>query len=261
MFHAMASRSRPPVAAVVVAAGCLLFALSLAGCPGKKPKGPLCEGDEDCEDGMVCINKECKPCTEDAQCDGGTCNAGKCEAAAGCKSDTDCTDGKVCKSGAWVACTSNAECGPGGTCNGGVCSRPKKCTQDEECEDDEDCINGVCLNPGAPITDASISCSLTTVYFAFDDANIAAPERENLQTNATCIEKNPERSVYLVGHTDSSGTDEYNIALSERRAQSVADFLARLGVDPAKISVVPKGETELTGLGDDKDRRVEFQWR
>jgi outer membrane protein OmpA-like peptidoglycan-associated protein len=64
-----------------------------------------------------------------------------------------------------------------------------------------------------------------------------------------------------MGHTDASGTDEYNIALSERRAQTVADYLARLGVDPAKLQVVPKGETDPSGQGDDKDRRVEFQWR
>ena len=67
--------------------------------------------------------------------------------------------------------------------------------------------------------------------------------------------------MFLFGHTDTSGTEEYNIALSERRAQSVADYLSRLGSDPAKMQVVPKGETEPTGLGDDKDRRVEFNWR
>ena len=75
------------------------------------------------------------------------------------------------------------------------------------------------------------------------------------------IEKTPGKNVYVMGHTDPSGTDEYNIALSERRAQTVADYLARLGIDPARLQVVPKGETEPTGLGDDKDRRVEFQWR
>ena len=74
------------------------------------------------------------------------------------------------------------------------------------------------------------------------------------------IEATKAKSVYLVGHTDTSGTEEYNIALSERRAQSVADYLSRLGTDPARMQVVPKGETEPTGLGDDKDRRVEFQW-
>ena len=75
-----------------------------------------------------------------------------------------------------------------------------------------------------------------------------------------CIDKNKAKNVFVIGHTDTSGTEEYNIALSERRAQTVADYLARLGTDPARMQVVPKGETEPTGLGDDKDRRVEFQW-
>ena len=70
-----------------------------------------------------------------------------------------------------------------------------------------------------------------------------------------------ESSVFVFGHTDTSGTEEYNIALSERRAQSAADYLSRLGADPAKMQVVPKGETEPSGLGDDKDRRVELKWR
>ncbi|KAB2895986.1 MAG: OmpA family protein, partial [Kofleriaceae bacterium] len=75
------------------------------------------------------------------------------------------------------------------------------------------------------------------------------------------IEKTAAKTVMLIGHTDQTGTDEYNIALSERRAQTVADYLARLGTDPARLHVVPKGESELTGNGDDKDRRVEFQWK
>ena len=105
-----------------------------------------------------------------------------------------------------------------------------------------------------------VTCTLATVYFAFDDSTVQASERDRLTANVACIEKTKGKNVYLIGHTDTSGTEEYNIALSERRAQAVADFMARLGSDPARLQVVPKGETEPTGLGDDKDRRVEFQW-
>ena len=41
----------------------------------------------------------------------------------------------------------------------------------------------------------------------------------------------------------------------------IADYMARLGTDPARMQVVPKGETEPTGLGDDKDRRCDFAWK
>jgi peptidoglycan-associated lipoprotein len=261
MFLGMASSVASRVAAVCVAAGALAFALALAGCPTKKPKGPACDGDEDCKDGLVCIDKECKACTSDDQCHGGKCKAGACEAAGACKLDSDCPAGESCIDGTCKACASDAECGPGGKCQAGTCKRPKKCSRDEDCEDDEDCIDGVCQNPGAPLGDGAASCTLNTVYFAHDDSGIQPAARDPLDKNATCIEKNGARNIYLVGHTDASGTDEYNIALSERRAQSVADYVARLGVDPARLQVVPKGETEPTGLGDDKDRRVEFQWR
>ena len=76
-----------------------------------------------------------------------------------------------------------------------------------------------------------------------------------------CIEKTTGKQVYVVGHTDASGTGEAYIALSERRAQTVADYLARLGTDPARLQIVPKGESEPSGMGEEKDRRVEFQWR
>jgi len=102
---------------------------------------------------------------------------------------------------------------------------------------------------------------LATVYFGFDSSNIEASERERLDANNRCITSAKGKPLFLIGHTDSSGTEEYNIALSERRAQAVADYIARLGTDPARLQVVPKGETEPSGLGDDKDRRVEFQWR
>jgi peptidoglycan-associated lipoprotein len=138
------------------------------------------------------------------------------------------------------------------------CQRPTACKVDEDCADDEDCVDGYCQKPWAGGGDA---CSLATVYFGYDDSSIAPSERDRLDANSACISKTPQKSVYVMGHTDGSGTDEYNIALSERRAQTVADYLARLGVDPAKLQVVPKGETEPTGQGDEKDRRVEFQWR
>ncbi len=130
----------------------------------------------------------------------------------------------------------------------------------EECADDEDCVSGFCRKAGA--TDpVNTTCTLATVYFGFDDSAIQTSERERLDQNAQCIEKTKGKNVYLIGHTDTSGTEEYNIALSERRAQSVADYMARLGTDPARMQVVPKGETEPTGLGDDKDRRCDFQWK
>lgn len=246
----------------LVAALALLlgFALVTVGC-GDKPKGPGCKADKDCKNGEKCAENKCVACTEDAHCaKGERCSAGACVVAPECTKDDQCPAGKVCQAGKCKACASDGECGPGGTCEAGACKRANKCSKDEDCADDEDCIDGYCRGAGGTSSNAG-GCPLATVYFGFDDSSIQASERDRLDGNAQCIEKTKDKQVFLSGHTDTSGTEEYNIALSERRAQSVADYMSRLGTDPARIQVVPKGETETTGMGDDKDRRVEFQWR
>lgn len=228
------------------------------------PKKPGCKGDKDCKNGQVCSENKCVECKTDAQCkDGKKCKANACVAEPECVRDDQCTEGKVCQAGKCKPCASDSECGPGGSCAAGACKRANKCTPETvgtDCADDEDCVNGFCKKAGtAP--PPGVTCDLATIYFGFDDSSIQASERERLDANNQCLDKNKTKSVMLFGHTDSSGTEEYNIALSERRAQSVADYLARLGTDPARLQVVPKGETESTGLGDDKDRRCNFQWK
>lgn len=238
------------------------LSIGLAISCGGSSKKPGCEADKDCTGGLVCAAHKCVACTTDAQCEAGQrCEANACVAKPRCTSDAECTNGQICQAGACKPCATDDECGPGGSCSAGACQPGKKCGKDEDCADDEDCVAGVCKRAGAAEVPADVPCTLATVYFRFDDASIQASERDRLQANASCIEKVSNHNVYLFGHTDSSGTDEYNIALSERRAQTVADYLSRLGVDPARLQVVPKGETEPSGLGDDRDRRCELQWQ
>lgn len=256
----MTRASLRPVGAVLALA--LAVALgALAGCGDKTKKPGSCNADKDCKAGQVCSENKCVECAADSQCPTGQkCSANACVAAAECTKDDQCPAGKVCQAGKCKACASDSECGAGGSCEAGACKRANKCTKDEDCADDEDCINGFCKKASAAGT-PDATCTLATVYFGYDQAAILPSERDRLDANSQCIEKTKGKQVYLVGHTDTSGTEEYNIALSERRAQTVADYLARLGADPARLHVVPKGETEPTGLGDDKDRRCEFQWR
>jgi peptidoglycan-associated lipoprotein len=245
--------------AILVAAIALVFGLAAPGC-GDSSKKPGCKSDKDCKTKLVCAANACVECTDSSQCPSGRrCNANACVAAPECERDDQCQDGKVCQAGKCKACVADSEC-PSGTCRGGRCAPAKKCSKDDECADDEDCVNGVCRKAGAAASSGDATCTLATVYFAFDDSNVQPSERDRLAGNVACVEKTKGKSVLLIGHTDTSGTEEYNIALSERRAQAVADYMARLGSDPARLQVVPKGETEPTGLGDDKDRRVEFQW-
>lgn len=258
----MSRSRRHPVEVILLAVLAAALGLALAGCGDETKKPGSCKADQDCQAGQVCFENKCVECASDTQCPKGQrCSANACVAAPECTKDDQCTGGKVCQAGKCKACATDDECGTGGTCEAGACKRANKCAKDEDCADDEDCVNGFCKRPGAGGTPADVNCTLATVYFGFDEATIQESERDRLDKNASCIEQTKTRQVFVLGHTDTSGTEEYNIALSERRAQSVADFLARLGVDPARMQVVPKGETEPTGLGDDKDRRCEFQWR
>jgi peptidoglycan-associated lipoprotein len=248
------------VAAIVVVLGVVLGAGVVAPGCGDSSKTPICKADKDCKAGQSCAAGKCVGCVDDSQCGPGKrCSANACIAAPECLNDKQCPAGEVCQAGKCKACAADSECGPGASCQAGACVAAKACTKDDQCADDEDCVNGFCRKAGsAGAGDAP--CTLSTVYFAFDDSTVQASERDRLAANVACIEQVKGKGVYLFGHTDTSGTDEYNIALSERRAQAVADYMSRLGTDPARMQVVPKGETSPTGLGDDKDRRVEFQW-
>lgn len=100
-----------------------------------------------------------------------------------------------------------------------------------------------------------------TIYFAFDNSTIAGDYEEMLAAHASYLSKNPALRVTIEGHADERGTPEYNIALGERRAQAVANYLQALGVQADQISIVSYGEEKplLLGQSDDvyaKNRRA-----
>ncbi|MFC0117132.1 peptidoglycan-associated lipoprotein Pal [Pseudoalteromonas xiamenensis] len=80
------------------------------------------------------------------------------------------------------------------------------------------------------------------IYFDFDKSTIQSQFTELLQAHADFLVKNPSVKVLIEGHADERGTPEYNIALGESRAKSVAKYLQSLGVSDSQISVVSYGE-------------------
>ena len=239
--------------------------LALAGCPGK-PKYPACDGDKDCTAGEKCVLKKCQQCALDADCgEGKQCVKGACETLPGwCSADGDCADGQVCKAHACVACAADLECGEGGRCRTGKCLRKGQCDTDEDCAEDEDCINRVCVKGGQSVTPGNQlpTCNLDPVFFGFDMYTLADESKATLAKDAECLSTTP-RPVSVLGYTDPRGTVEYNIGLSDDRAQSVATYLGRLGIDPSRLHKVPKGSTEARGTdeaGWTHDRRVELTW-
>lgn len=105
--------------------------------------------------------------------------------------------------------------------------------------------------------------TLERVYFPFDSAQLTAEARATLQRNADWLKANPEQSVTLEGHCDERGTNEYNFALGQRRAQSVYQYLLGLGVSKGRLSTVTYGEEQpLVDASNEsawaQNRRVEF---
>lgn len=91
-------------------------------------------------------------------------------------------------------------------------------------------------------------CTFATVYFAFDSSALDSAARTSIQEAAECYRgQDPNVGLLLVGATDPRGTEEYNLALGERRAASVRNYLVSLGMSQGKISVQSVGEERATG--------------
>lgn len=91
-----------------------------------------------------------------------------------------------------------------------------------------------------------------TVYFAFDEYGLTSDDRVILERQAALLMRSPSLGVRIEGHTDERGTREYNLALGDRRSNSVKDYLAALGVDPSRIAVVSYGEERPAVPGSDE---------
>lgn len=241
----------------------ILLALAV-GCPKRAPKAGTCASEKDCRAGEKCVNQRCVQCAAAADCPPGhQCQEGGCRPIEGwCSADGDCPGGQVCKSNQCTACQTELECGEGGKCIDGACLRKGQCRSNDDCPEAEDCVRGVCTRSDGPTAGALPACTLAPVYFGYDLAIINEEAKPTLQANAECLSTTP-RSVAVIGLTDPRGTDEYNIALSDQRARVVSDYIIRLGIDSARLRVVPKGESEAVGESEAswaKDRRTEFTW-
>lgn len=102
------------------------------------------------------------------------------------------------------------------------------------------------------------------VYFDFDSSELKSDARELLQEKAAILEDNPALKVIIEGHCDERGTQEYNLALGERRARAAYEFLILLGIDAQRLQIVSYGEERPAAEGDNeaawaKNRRCEFK--
>ena len=80
------------------------------------------------------------------------------------------------------------------------------------------------------------------VYFEYDDISLSEETRDRLARNADLLKSSPQFMVTIEGHADERGTNEYNLALGERRANAVRDYLGSLGVDGGRLRIITYGE-------------------
>lgn len=87
------------------------------------------------------------------------------------------------------------------------------------------------------------------VFFGYDRSELTAEARATLDKQAAWLKKYPRKSVTVEGHADERGTREYNLALGERRANAVKNYLAAAGVPKASLHVISYGKERPQVLG------------
>jgi peptidoglycan-associated lipoprotein len=106
--------------------------------------------------------------------------------------------------------------------------------------------------------------NLRTVFFAYDSFDLTSSSQTTLQENARWLKAYPDLAIVIEGHCDERGTIEYNLALGEKRANTVRDYLTTLGVNRSRIRVVTYGEERPIAEGHQesawsRNRRAEFK--
>lgn len=231
----------------------LFIAFSLifvTGCPDKKVKTPQCKTDKDCKKGH-CLNGQCTECALDEHCgENEVCKEGKCadKEAKSCQTQSDCGDGQACKDGKCIKA---------------------ECKTDEDCEEPKECQAGICVGPEdlkaqVGSTCAEV-CTIDGIPFGYDMHTLLEESQNYLRkTVLACLEKAPKQCLLrIVGRTDNRGTNEYNLALGDRRARQIRKYLVRLGGEKNRMVVMPIGELEASATSDpgfSEDRKARFEW-
>ncbi len=105
---------------------------------------------------------------------------------------------------------------------------------------------GLACQKKGPVSSGDVEVedlNLAMVHFDFDKYDIKPKYQDVLQGHAQFLNTNPQVNVVIEGNTDEWGTDEYNLALGERRAVAAKNFLVNLGISTDRISTISYGES------------------
>lgn len=124
------------------------------------------------------------------------------------------------------------------------------------------CEKDVVVAPEAPPPPPP-GVELGDIFFDFDKSELRTEAVQQLQKNFEWMKQNPTGTLVIEGHCDERGTNEYNMALGERRANAAKDYMVNIGGDPARMQTVSYGEERPFALGHDEaswaqNRRAHF---
>ena len=94
----------------------------------------------------------------------------------------------------------------------------------------------------APVAKISDMVMQEDIYFEFDKSTLTPAAQDNLLQKAEWLRENPDSTATIEGHCDERGTNEYNLALGDRRAESAKAFLVDLGIDASRLTTISYGE-------------------
>ena len=126
--------------------------------------------------------------------------------------------------------------------------------------------------PGAELSSESnethdeggeVENEMQRIHFDYDKYNIRHDAAAIVEKNAEYLKSNPTIWIQIEGHCDERGSAEYNLALGEKRASAVKDYLIKLGIEKKRLSVISYGEEKALEAGSDEhawsmNRRAEF---
>ena len=115
----------------------------------------------------------------------------------------------------------------------------------------------------ATVEGSRTSVGMLPVYFDFDRSTIKEDQVSRMETNAAFLKANPDVKIKIEGNCDERGTNEYNMALGERRAMSAKKYMANLGVAAGRLATISYGEERPINYGHDElswsqNRRADF---
>lgn len=160
-----------------------------------------------------------------------------------------------------AGCSKRPDIDPGATVLGGSPSRPDFVAGDTTGGDDMFGEGGLLEGDGLIGRDDAFGLDgqqrgfFPSVFFDFDQSFVRPSDRPVLDQVANHLRNTPGDKLLIEGHCDWKGTTEYNMALGDRRARSVMDYLVGVGIESSRIETLSKGDLEANPTADDRGRQ------